>query len=250
LLKEAVLVADEDFWVFFLARAKLDQIQSQRLKSYFGKTQFSAYQKEVADFCKMIQQEHADKKSRRSRQQLLWRQFDQAIALSGEKRQNLEKIIEVDKRDVNARLMLIIYYAMDDMWPQALEHTQIFLKKKGREDANWLSVGLLEPMILHKMGQKNAAQSCLEKYYSRIQNPWFRAISECLLGKRSELFLLKTAGISPENLITAHMALGLWAEGNCNKTKAIKHYKEAMASCLNNWLEYDFAKKRIRKLRS
>ncbi len=250
LLKEAVLEADEDFWVFFLAHARLDKIQSQRLKSYSGKTQFSAYQKELAAFCRTIKQAHAEKNSLRNRQLLLWKQFDQAIALSGEKRQNLEKIIEIDDRDVNARLMLIIYNAMDDMWPQALEHTRIFLKKKGREDANRLGVGLLEPMILHKMGQKSAAQSCLEKYYRRIQTPWFRAISECLLGKRTELSLLETTGASPEKQITAHMALGLWAEGHGNKTKAIGHYKEAMASCLDSWLEYDFAKKRIKKLRS
>lgn len=250
LLKEAVLAADKDFWIFSLARARLDQIQSQRLESYFGKTQFTTYQKEVAAFCKTIQKVHAEKKNRRNKQLMLWKQFEQALASSNEKRQNLEKIIQIDNRDVNARLMLINYYAMDDMWPQALEHTRIFLKKKGREDANWLGVGLMEPMILHKMGHTNDALSCLEKYYSRTQNPWFHAISGCLLGKRSELSLLETSRIGPENLMTAHMALGLWAEGNNNRIKAIKHYKEAMASCLDNWLEYDFAKKRIKKLRS
>ncbi|MDH4206394.1 MAG: hypothetical protein OEV45_12790 [Desulfobacteraceae bacterium] len=94
-----------------------------------------------------------------------------------------------------------------------------------------------------------AARDCLNRYYNNIRDPWCRAISECLLGKQTEQSLTEKAQENSEYLLTAYVALGLWAEGSGEKKKAIRHYKEAMASCLEKWLEYDLAKKRIRTLK-
>jgi hypothetical protein len=74
-------------------------------------------------------------------------------------------------------------------------------------------------------------------------------VSESLLGKRTEDSLKKEAGESPEKLITLHAALGFWAEGSRDKEKAIEHYKEALESFMDTWIEFDFAKERIKTLR-
>ena len=77
--------------------------------------------------------------------------------------------------------------------------------------------------------------------------PWYLAISEYLLGKQTEDSLKEKAGENPENLLTAHTAMGFWAEGSGDKEGAIKRYKEALESFLDTWLEYEFAKERINK---
>ena len=70
-----------------------------------------------------------------------------------------------------------------------------------------------------------------------------------MLGKKTEEALKIQAGESPEHLVTGHSALGFWAEGSKNKEEAIKHYKEALASFLDNWPDYLFAKERLIQLK-
>jgi tetratricopeptide (TPR) repeat protein len=144
---------------------------------------------------------------------------------------------------------LAFYSTIEEDWVQALEYARTFLKKEGRQSASRLSVGLLEPEILQRMGRQEEARTSLEAYGRRIRDSWYRAISECLLGKRTEESLKKEAGKSPENLITLHAALGFWAEGCEDKERAIEHYKEALESLMDTWIEFDFAKERIRSLR-
>ncbi|NVM25874.1 MAG: hypothetical protein HWN70_08155 [Desulfobacterales bacterium] len=85
--------------------------------------------------------------------------------------------------------------------------------------------------------------------FFRTIDPWYRAVSESFLGKRTEDSLKKEAGESPEKLITLHAALGFWAEGSGAKERAIEHYKEALESFIDTWIEFDFAKERIKSLR-
>ena len=249
LLKEAVTAAAGDFWAFFLARAKLDQIQNQRLASYKDKDRYTVYQGEMDAFRKTIQTVNLARKGVQNTSDLLWRQYHTEIATPEDKRRNLEKILDVDSTDVPARLMLIVHCAMDEMWPRALEHTRIFLGKKARENANRLGAGLLEPLILQKLGQKDAARESLNRYYNSIRDPWYRAISRCLLGEQTEESLMEKARENSEYLLTGNVALGLWDEGSGEKKKAIGHYKEAMASSLESWLEYDLAKNRMGTLK-
>ena len=46
-----------------------------------------------------------------------------------------------------------------------------------------------------------------------------------------------------------HCALGFWAEGAGENKKALKHYKEALGSYMDDWLEYEFTMERIKKLK-
>ena len=85
--------------------------------------------------------------------------------------------------------------------------------------------------------------------YPWLSDGWHCAIAEGLLGKRTEDSLRKEAGGSPEFLITLHTAWGLWAEGSGDREGAIEHYKEAMSSFLDTWIQFEFARERIKSLR-
>jgi hypothetical protein len=90
----------------------------------------------------------------------------------------------------------------------------------------------------------------LEAFLRMTRDPWYQTIGEYLLGKQTEDFLKKQAGGSPENLITVSTALGFWAEGSGEKDKAIKYYNEALGTFLDTWREYDFAKARLKRLKT
>lgn len=61
--------------------------------------------------------------------------------------------------------------------------------------------------------------------------------------------MTEKAGESPEYMLTAHTALGFWAEGSKDGKKAQKHYKEALGSYMDYMIEYEFAKERIKRLK-
>ena len=82
-----------------------------------------------------------------------------------------------------------------------------------------------------------------------MKDPWYRFLTECLLGNKTVDSLKKAAGESPEKLLTGHTALGFWAEGSGAKERAIEHYKVALESLMDTWLEFDFARERIESLR-
>jgi lipoprotein NlpI len=113
-----------------------------------------------------------------------------------------------------------------------------------------MSAGLLKAGILHHQGHEEKARASLESYVREIKDPWYVTIGEYLLGKSTEESLKEKAGQSPENLLTAYTPLGFWAEGSNEKAKALRYYKEALGSFLDDWLEYDFAKERLKKLRA
>jgi S1-C subfamily serine protease len=249
LLKEAVLAADTDAWEFFLASALMDQIQQQRLGSFQAKSQWAEYQAEIEGFNQTAQRDQVAKERRKAKLAELKTRFEEDSASPKDKRQILEKILESVPGNRDVMVWLAFYSAIEEDWAGALEYARTFLKTEGRQSASRLSVGLLEPEILQRMGHEEEARATLESYGRRTRDTWYRAISECLLGKRTEESLKKETGKSPENLITLYAALGFWAEGCGDKEKAIEHYKEALESLMDTWIEFDFAKERIKSLR-
>ena len=166
-----------------------------------------------------------------------------------EKLEALEEIYKMYPENRQLLVGLAYYSAADEAWPEALEFIRKFLKGGGRLYSDRLGLGLMEAGILHYQGQEVEAQASLEAFLRRTRDPWYQTISEYLLGKQSEDYLKKQAGESPENLITASTALGFWSEGSGEKDKALRYYKEALGTFLDNWLEYDFAKERIKRLK-
>ena len=139
---------------------------------------------------------------------------------------------------------------MDRRWDKALEYAGRFLKRARRESAARLSVGLLVPQILYRMGKKEAGISSLKKFCREIKDPWYLLVGKCLLGEYPEKALIKKAEARPEDLITAHTALGFQAEANGNTAKATKHYKEALSSYLGDWIEFDFSHANLLRLKT
>jgi tetratricopeptide (TPR) repeat protein len=249
LLRKAVVAADPNTWEFFLARATLDKVQERRFDSFQAEARKAEYQAEIDAFDQTVKRDLPAKKARREKLTQLGARLQADSAGPGEKRQALEKILEVVPGNRGVLVALAFYSAMDEAWGKALEYARTFLGKEGRETANRLSVGLLEAEILHHMGKEEQALVSLGAYAQQTKDPWYRALSECLAGKRSVESLKKEAGESPEKLLTAHTALGLWAEGSGDKERAIEHYKVALESFMDTWLEFEFAKERIKSLR-
>jgi S1-C subfamily serine protease len=249
LLRHAVLAADPDDWVFFLARARLEQLQKQRREPLQTKDQWTEYNADIDNFDQDVQKTLAAKESRQAEMLPLMIKLSQDTTSMKDSLKVLEKILELDPDNHNILAGLAFYCAADEAWTQALEYTRNFLSWEGRQNARRLSIGLLEPGILHYQGFEAEARAGLLAYGRRIRDPWYLTISEYLLGKQTEDSLKNQVGESPENLITAHIALGFWAEGAKDKKKAAKHYKEALESFLDTWLEYDFARERLKRLK-
>ena len=134
-------------------------------------------------------------------------------------------------------------------WPEALKHLRKVLATEGRQNAVRMSLGLLEAEILHFQGREAEAHAGLADHSRRTRDPWFFAIGEHLMGRQTEVEIRKQAGEVPENVITAFTVMGFWAEGSKDKTKALRFYQETLGSFLDDWLEYDFARERIKRLR-
>ena len=249
LLRESVLAADPSAWEFLLARARLEQLQKRRQKALKTKAQWSKYNEDILAFDKVVKQAlEAETKRETELMPLMIAFMDETTAIK-DRREALRKISELYPQNRKIFVTLAFYSAADEDWSQSLEYTRTFLKGAGRQNADRMSLGILEAGILHQQGLADQTQTSLQEFVGRTMDPWYLTISDFLLGKQTERSLLEQAGGSPENLITAHTALGLWSEGSGDKQKAIKHYREALGSFLDTWLEYDFSKERLKRLK-
>ncbi len=249
LLRESVLAADSSAWEFFIARARLEQLQKRRQKALNSKAQWSKYHKDIEAFDKVLKKALEEEEKRETELLPLMMTFMDETAEIKAKREALKKISELYPKNRKIFVTLAFYSAADEDWSQSLEYTRTFLKGDGRQNADRMGLGILEAGILHYQELADETKASLEEFVSRTMDPWYLTISDYLLGKQTEQSLLQQAGGSPENLITAHTALGLWSEGGGDKKKAIKHYREALGSFLDTWLEYDFSKERLKRLK-
>jgi len=249
LLKKAVLAADIDDWLFFLALAELKKVQNQRMDALQNKPERTEYRIEIEAFTNTIEKNYAIKSVKRTTLAPLIAHLKQESISSEEKQSVLEQILKNDHKNGEILQELAFYSAMNEKLECALEYARTFLKMKGRENAGHLSVGLLEAEVLHNMGRKEEARASLERYSRRIRDPWYLAISDYLLGRQIKQPLSEKVGKSPENLVVWHTTLGFWAEGSGEQKKAINHYKEALGTYMDTMMEYDFAKERIKRLR-
>jgi tetratricopeptide (TPR) repeat protein len=249
LLREAVLSADSQAWEFFLALAELERVQKRRLDSFKGQSQWAEYQAEMEAFNQSVKRDQAAKEGRRAKLTELEARFEEDNASPKDKREILEKMLEMVPENADLLVSLAFYSTMEETWGKALGYARTFLKREARENAGRLRVGLLEAEILHHMGSQEEGRATLEAYGRRTKDPWYQFLSKCLLDKKPVDSLKKAAGESPEKLVTAYTALGFWAEGSGEKERAIEHYKVALESLMDDWLEFDFARERIKSLR-
>jgi tetratricopeptide (TPR) repeat protein len=196
-----------------------------------------------------MQESLAMKKKRREGLAPLWASLADGPVPLEEKRELMEKTLELDPE--NRMVMASLAYtaaALGD-WPESLAYLRRVLATEGRQNAARMSLGLLEAGILHFQNHEEEARARLAEYSRRTRDPWFLAIADHLMGRQTEEDLRSQASVGSQNVITAFTAMGFWAEGSKDKTKALRFYQEALGSFLDDWLEYDFVRERIKRLK-
>ncbi|MBU2498338.1 MAG: trypsin-like peptidase domain-containing protein [Proteobacteria bacterium] len=249
LMREAVLAADAEAWQGLLARSKLEEIQKGRRALLASKTKRAKYNADVEAFNQSTREALAEKESRTGDLAPILAKLTEQNVNVKDKIQLLEEIQKIYPLNRKILLALAFYSAADSAWPQALDYIQTFLKEEGREESGLMSARLLKAGIVHFQKLDAEARASLEAFVRETTDPWYLIIGEYLLGKQTEEFLKQQAGQSPENLLTGYTSLGFWAEGSGETDKAIRHYKEALGSFLDDWFEYDFARERLAGLK-
>jgi S1-C subfamily serine protease len=249
LAQEAVLAAGKDAWEFFLARAQLEQLQKRRRTEPKTETQWNKYKTEIKAFDQKVMEGHKARAECSEKMVALYLKIADNTATVKDKLQALEQTYEMLPGNRSILAAMIYYSAADENWPVSLKYIDALLKTGARENGRRMGIGLLEACILKFEGKEKEARESLADYEGRTRDPWFLTISEYLLGKQTDRALKDLAGESPERLITAYTIMGFWDEGSGELKKATRHYKEAMGSFLDDWLEYDFARERIKKLK-
>jgi S1-C subfamily serine protease len=252
--KRAVRLADIDEWSFLLSRGFLDQVQTQRLADIRKPAKRRAYEELVAALKAELDAHYeAEQEMGLEMRALIQKLTTEAGDVSAQRR-ILEEIRAKDGQNGDVLAGLAFYSAMDEDWEPALTYSRDFLSRAGRESASRLSIGLLEAEILLWMGRTEEMRVSLKAFHERTRDPWYRSLSAYFLetaptGGPDDALAL-TVGKNPENLVTAHSALGFWSESQAQKEVAKRHYKEALGSYLDNWLEYELARERLKRLRS
>jgi len=255
LLKGALQIAHPESWEFFLARSKLEQIQNKRLSSFQSESKWKEFQTKIDEFNKALEAEQKDKKEKSEKYTELMRKLTQTPNRES-KLKLLEEMITLNPDNRGPLVDLVFYSAIEEQWEKSLKYAESYLSKAGRQNARRLSTGLIVCEILHRMGKKEEALKKLEKYVRETRDPWYKSVGEELLGKQTLDNLKKQAGENPVDLLILNTAMGFWTEGEVEeedkeekKEKAIEFYRQALETFMNEWLEFDFAKGRIQKLR-
>ncbi|MDJ0782785.1 MAG: trypsin-like peptidase domain-containing protein [Desulfosarcinaceae bacterium] len=258
LFTQAVRLADIDDWSFLLARGYLNQVQQQRLAALPSRAEQNAYRVRLAERKHELDAHREAVEKVDAELAALVQRLNREAGDIAAQRRTLEEMRALDGENGDLLAGLAFYSAMDEAWEPALTYSRDFLSRAGRESASRLSVGLLEAEILLWMGRTEEMEASLKSFHERTRDPWYRALSAYFLERTpfdsSEDDLYKQLGLAvgqtPENLVTAHTALGFWSESQAQTEVAKRHYKEALGSYLDNWLEYELARERLRRLRS
>jgi hypothetical protein len=249
LLEMVVLAADTDNWAFFLARAKLEETRRQNLThrtpgSPPGETGTAA-----APFEDRLRESLAARKARRAELGPLWAGLAAGDMPIAGRREVLQRIAELDPENMALLGILAYLSAAAGDFPTALDQLRTYLSAEGRITAMRLSLGLLEAGLLHHQGAANESRERLDAYTQRTRDPGFLAIADYLGGRSTEDALRRQLGDSPEYALAAFAAAGFRAEGSKDKKNAMRFYREALGTFLDNWIEYDFVRERVKHLK-
>lgn len=249
LLQEAVLSAEPEGWEFFLSRAHLEDLRKERRNRLHTDQEWTEYAAQVEHFEAIHREAYQLKKKRQEQLAPLWTRLAEGLLPLEERRLLLEKAFQIEPENQILLANLTYCTAATEAWPDAIGYLQRFLAKEGRQNALRMSLGLLEAAIFHYQGKETEAQASLTEYSRRTRDPWFLAICDFLMGRQTEKSIRTQAGDNPEHMITAFTLIGFWAEGSKDNKSALRYYREAIATFLDDWPEYAFARERLRRLR-
>ncbi len=247
--REGIRSSEPESWPYYLCRVQLDHLEKKHLTDLKLDPQWSEYEKEVEAFAAAVEKEFAEKKKHKVMLAEAEAVLQDESAGVKKKIEALEKIISIHPDDGDALMGLVFYSAVAENWEAGLKYADIFLRKRGRESHRRLSIGLFTPQLIHRIGNEAEAQNRLAAFLRQTREPWYRSICEGLSGKRTMASLVKDAGDYPEYLMTLYAAFGFWAEGVGEAGEAREHYKKALETFLDPWIEFEFVKGRIKQLR-
>ena len=249
LLSRAALLTDDQSWEHYLIRAAWDWIQRDQL----GRTANPEEQRELeaqgAAFRKM-----ADKAGRENQQRrVALRSLLAPLAEAGTTVDRKLEIIDAVMTQIGSNrdmLAASVYYRiiLSD-WARAMTRIRMILNQPGRPSSNRLAMSMLEPLVLKRLGRTEQAEETLADLADHGPDAWYTRLAACLLGRTDREQLLGMAESSPFYLLTAHTALGLWDEAAGEPDRAMKHYRQALESFLDNWSEYELAVERLKQLK-
>ncbi|HSO61254.1 MAG TPA: trypsin-like peptidase domain-containing protein, partial [Desulfobacterales bacterium] len=247
LLEQAVLAADPDGWEIFLARAKLDEVRKLRRNAAPANGQAAADSARIARFDAAERVSLETKKKRQEELSTIGARLAGGELSLEEKRAALQDILRLEPDNRAALGTLAFAAAAAEDFPEALAHINTFLDAGGRPNALRMSLGLLAAGVLRNQGREAESRAQLSDYRRSTREAWFGSVAEYLLGQQAEEALRMQAGEIPEMAISGFTAAGFWAEGAKDKKTALRFYRDALASFLDNWVEYDFVRERIKR---
>ena len=240
LFREAALVSDRDEWSFYLALSELDRLAELQAD---GQAQMEQFREQLAEVA-------ASRAEREEQTAALITNLEEAAGDPATQRDLLLEILAIKPEDRYLRGIAAFHAAMSSDWPSALLSAEEYLTNDGREEPLRLAANLLVPGVLFQMGEKDKAETQLHQFCEQTNTSWYRQICLTLLEEQSEEALMEKAGSTPENILTAYTALGFRAESLGEHKLAIRHYREALGSYLDNWIEYNLALQRYITLRN
>lgn len=244
-LRQALLHDDGVIWDYLLIRSRLEQVEREREKR-LNESDLARYRSEQAEYRKRRASASAEVQERKA--------DDAALATSpGDPKGEallLRKIVRTAHVVPGYQMSLGYHEALLGNWKNAYLALKRYLSKQGRESANRLGSGLFSAQLPAMFGQHRQSYQALEAYFAQTKDPWYRKLAQGALGKIPANALEAEASECPEKLLTCQAMLGLKAEGEGNPVLAQQRYALAFESFLPNWLEYQFAKERLRRLRT
>jgi S1-C subfamily serine protease len=249
LLEQAVLAAEPDAWELFLAQAGLEQVRKQRRQALPAEDQWAAYRRRIEAFERAAAGNRERRRQRQAELAPRWAELLSGGMSFEDRRGALRQVLEQEPGNRALRGTLAFAEAAAGAFPESMRNVRALLDTGGRPNALRLSLGLLEAGILHHQGKGEEASERLDDFTRRTREPWFVTVAEYLRGQQNEEALRRQAGDVPEQILTGFTAAGLWAEGSKDKKAAARFYRDALASLLDNWVEYDFVRERIQRLK-
>jgi S1-C subfamily serine protease len=250
LLENAARLADQDQWVFHLSQSELQRVREQRLTQMRNPVDRQTYQADIDVYERELQEALERVREKHRQMTALSERLTDPNVTPVDRRHLLAQMHLIDPDDSDILAGLIWVDIMTAAWQKALEGIREFLRAPGRESHVRLSIGLMEPIVLHITDKRGESEASLNLFIDRTMDPWYRSIALSLLGTAATGSLVDQAESEPVHILTAHTALGLWAEGSDDLESAIAHYREALSSYMDEFAEYELSLERIKQLRN
>lgn len=152
--------------------------------------------------------------------------------------------------DARQQLMMAVFeYTAKGAWEKASKKARQYLSTPGRESANRLAMSLLNCQLTYFTGRTDHADAMTHDFIEQTQDPWYSHIAQNVLSRHPFPGQNLNVGNSREKILTLKVALGLKAEAQGNREKAVEYYNDALDTGLINWLEFRLAAARRDKIR-